>query len=272
MLCLAAILAAGWPAGADAQDKPVDEVVVEGRAEKQLDQMLQTFAPSRSGHQMARWDRRVCTRIYGLEPVHAAFVKERIDALADQVGLGAAKSPHCVPDIVIAFTLDADAVTAGLIKRHPELVGDIDFGEVTARTKAAYLAPHPVRWFGQDWNKVVDLTSASRIKTNSLRVISTTVSVVDLTKLDGINWGQLADFLGFVSLSRPRFDHVYSDPGTVLSLFTARDLGKPIPAGLTALDSSFLTNLYKTQARQTAEHQQQDIRRHVKADLAKAAN
>ena len=82
----------------------------------------------------------------------------------------------------------------------------------------------------------------------------------------------MADFLAFVTLSRPTFDHVYNDPGTILSLFTARDAGKPLPSGMTPLDISFLTNLYKTEQRQTAARQQQDIRRHVKQDLTKEAN
>jgi hypothetical protein len=272
LLVWAALLTAGWPRTVRAQTSAADEVVVRGRREKELDQLLETLAPSRMGRQIARWDRRVCTRLYGLESEHAAFVKARIDQLADRLGIGSVKSPRCTPDILVIFALDADAVAADLVRRYPMLVGEMDLGAVTKQARALYLAPRPVRWLGQDWVKPEELPTVSRIKTNFRQAISTTVSVVDLTKLDGINWGQLADFLAFVSLSRPKLDHVYNDPGTILSSFTARDAGKPLPTGLTPLDRSFLTNLYETTARQTADRQRQDIRRHVKADLAKEAN
>jgi hypothetical protein len=255
------------PAGAESGSS--DEIIVQARRETELRHLLQAMTPSRMGRQIARWDRKVCIRIDGLEAQHAAFVKARIGALADELGVGAVKSANCTPDITIIFALDADAVAATIVKRYPELIGEIDLGAVNKRTKAVYLAPHAVRWFGQDWLKPDQLGVASRLRVNSRQTFTAIVSVVDLTKLQGIAWGQLADFLAFVAMSRPDFDQVYSDPGTILSLFTLRDSGKPLPTGLTALDASLLSNLYKTPAEQTPERQQQDIRRHVKADLAK---
>jgi hypothetical protein len=255
------------PAGA--QNGSPEDIIIQGRREGELRHLLEAMTPSRMGRQIARWDRKVCIRVEGLEAQHAAFVKARISALADELGVGAVKSPDCTPDITIIFALDADAVTASLVKRYPELIGEIDLGAVNKRTKAVYLAPHAVRWLGQDWLKPDQLAVASRLRVGNRQAITAIVSVVDLTKLQGISWGQLSDFLAFVAMSRPNFDQVYSDPGTILSLFTLRDAGRPLPTGLTALDTSLLSNLYKTVAEQTPERQQQDIRRHVKADLAK---
>lgn len=272
LLLSLAVLAGGvWPGAIHAQTG-ADEVVVEARRQKALERLLKTMSPSRMGRQLARWDHKVCTRIDGLEATHADFIRTRVADVADQLGIGSVRSPHCLADIEIIFTLDADALTARLLKAHPELVGEIELGAVSDKTKAPYLAPHPVRWLGQDWTKPYLLSTSSRLTVPTVQYITATVAVVDLTKLQGISWGQLADFLAFVTLSRPTFDHRYEDPGTILSLFTARDAGKPLPAGITPLDMSFLTSLYKTDQRQRAERQEQDIRVRVEHDLAKARN
>ena len=210
---------------------------------------------------------RICSRIYGLEAEHAAFVKERIDGVAAEIGISTAKSAKCTPNVIVVFTLDADPLTAAFIKRYPEMIGEIQRGAVNARTKAPFLTPHPVRWFGHDMTRRDPLSVASRIHANSSQVINATYVIVDLNRLAGVNWGQLADFITFVSLSRPEFDRIYRDPGTILSLFTARDAGAPLPEGLTRLDRSFLSNLYATASNRDADVQQMDIRRRVKADL-----
>ena len=267
MLLPSLLLALADPATAAPPPATGADIVVQARRAAEIDRLISQMAPSRMGRQIARWDDRICSRIYGLEAEHAAFVKERIDGIAAEIGVSTAKSAKCTPNVIVVFTLDADPLTAAFIKRYPEMIGEIQRGAVNARTKAPFLAPHPVRWFGHDMMRRDPLSVASRIHANSSQVINATYVIVDLNRLAGVNWGQLADFITFVSLSRPEFDRTYRDPGTILSLFTARDAGAPLPEGLTRLDRSFLSNLYATANNRDADVQQMDIRRRVKADL-----
>jgi hypothetical protein len=249
--------------------RSVPDIVVQARPERALRPLLEALAPSRMGRQLARWDDRVCTRIFGLKDPYATFVKQRIDDLARALTISVAQSNKCQANVIVTFTLDADALTGALIRNYPELAGEVGRGAVNKRSVGPFLAPHPVRWLGVDLVKAEELPIASRLKTNSRQIIGTTYSIVDLNDLRGVTWNQLADFLAFVSLARPEFDRTYDDPGTILSLFTARDAGLQMPDGLTSIDRNFLRSLYRTDARQTAEQQRQDIRRQVKAALAK---
>lgn len=269
LLMLATLALLGWASAAGAQPKPTEDIIVEGRNRKAFAALLEAMAPSRSGRQIARWDQRVCTRVFGLEAQHAAYVKARIDSIATDLKLGAAKSPKCTPDVLVLFALDADEVAADIVSHYPDLIGEVSRGAVNRRTKEVYLVPRPVRWFGQDVVKAEGLPIATRLRMNSHQTINKIVLLIDLNKLDGISWGQLADFLAVVSMSRPELEHVYTDGETILSLFTARDQHKPLPIGITPLDRSFLINLYRTEARRSPDNQQQDIRRHVKSDLAR---
>lgn len=257
------------PATAQQMPKNQPDIVITGQLDAQIDAQVRRLAPSRNGRQIARWDGRdrLCVTVIGLWPERAAFLSQRIGAAAGMVGVQFTTNPKCVPNVFVVFTPEADKVAADLIKHHPELIQNVDmFGLPHGKLKAGYLAPRAVRWFSVDETTMADgeLSNDSaaiptRIKEPTRENIVLSLLLVDESKLAGIKWPQLGDYLAMTILSQPKIDADYGGDDSVLSIFAARDAGKHGPAGLTEQDKSFLTALYRSDAAGFVDQQRQQI-------------
>lgn len=96
---------------------------------------------------------------------------------------------------------------------------------------------------------------ASHITVNQVHDLSTVLIIVDSTRVQGLNWGQLADYVALMALTNVDVDADVSDAPTILSLFgTAPDSR---PQGLTAWDTAFLKALYHSS--RSAAYQRREV-------------
>ncbi|WP_375397412.1 hypothetical protein [uncultured Sphingomonas sp.] len=278
-LTLAAIAGLALAVPATAQDSkiPSDDIVVRGRRDKDVETFVRSLASDKDGRQLARWNGRLCVRIVGLWPERERTVGDRIAALAGRLGVSYQTPPKCTPNTVIAFTGQADKFTAEIVDAVPALISDVDsYGLPPRKQIARYLAPRPIRWFainattnadGQragavDRNGAGLATDASPSSIPASRIMARTrentvaaLIVVDESKLGGIKWTQLADYLAMVTFAQPRIDANFADSDSIMAMFAARDAGRAGPAGLTPADQAFLTALYRTDANLSSDQQ-----------------
>jgi hypothetical protein len=84
----------------------------------------------------------------------------------------------------------------------------------------------------------------SRITTNAVRAFSSVIVVVDLSRTEGLQLGQVTDYAAIVGLAEIRLRADLGTAPTLLRLFSTS--GGDHPTGLTAWDTSLLTALYHT--------------------------
>jgi hypothetical protein len=75
-----------------------------------------------------------------------------------------------------------------------------------------------------------------------VRTLSTVFVVIDQARLQGVSHGQLADYIGMVSLTRLKPEARLGDAQSILKLFDGAP--QAAPAGLTDWDQAFLKSLY----------------------------
>jgi hypothetical protein len=105
----------------------------------------------------------------------------------------------------------------------------------------------------------MDQMDASRIRLRNRRVIASTLIIVDIKRIDGLQWNQIGDYATMVALTNPKLGADYSGQDSILSLFSGAST--LAPAGLTATDRILLTSLYSSMPNQTAENQRAEMRR-----------
>ncbi len=251
---------------------PPADVVVRGSTDAELRRLTEALTRSTQGRQLSRWHRSVCASVIGFDDRHGAFIKARLTSLADSLGL---KPPaeRCAPNVFVIGTTGADGFTRALVKRSPGLFGNPNYGVAHGAGINPLLVPRPVRWIQGSQTVVSDCAVEgycnsyalnSRIKMPTHESLTASIVIVDLDKLNGLVWQQLADYVALVALARPKLDADYG-PGTILSLFAARDRGERGPAGLTAEDQAFLTALYRSNGEQAGWAQRYDIVRRMAA-------
>jgi hypothetical protein len=284
-LLAVAALSLALPAGA--QDKAPDDkdnkgdIIVNGRRDQDRDKQVETFvkslAPTGDNGQLARWNGRVCLAMVGLWPERRAYILDRIGAVAKTLDVDYEQAPKCTPNTLIVFTTNADKFTADALDKYPALVRNDLYGRPSRKELAPFIAPRPVRWFtinmptmadgkrvgSMDADGKVDveptIIPASRIRTRIRMNTFGGLIVVDESKVGGIKWPQLADYLAMVMFAQPEINADFASTDSVMAIFAARDAGKPGPAGLTPQDRSFLTALYRTDADLTASQQRGTI-------------
>jgi hypothetical protein len=97
--------------------------------------------------------------------------------------------------------------------------------------------------------------TASRLTHGGVRAIASAIVVVDAQQVASLDFGQLADYVGMVSLAQINLDR---DPGgapSILSLFQRAAVSPPV--GLTVWDEALLHAVYNS--RQTDRQQLSEI-------------
>jgi hypothetical protein len=85
---------------------------------------------------------------------------------------------------------------------------------------------------------------ASRLRYGAVLNLSSVIVVVDANRLEGLNFGQLADYIAMTGFAQVRLDADLGATPTILTLFrtpTSR------PDALTTWDAAFLASLYRTE-------------------------
>jgi len=194
------------------------------------------------------------------------FVLTRLSQIAKTVGapLG---SETCKPNLFVVVTPNPEL----LLKQWWRREWDLFDGEAGLSVRRFIETPRPVRvWYsastvgadGQFFVGLLDATStrarpfgeypfvrippdaATRLKLTATRNIFSVIVVVDSTKIGGINFGQLADYIGLVGLAHINFGEQPGDVPTILRLFESPE--KSRPPEMTAWDRALLHALYST--------------------------
>lgn len=232
----------------------------------------------------ARWDGRICVGVENIARDAAQYIADRISQVALEVGLRPGE-PGCAPNIAIVFSVDGAALATYLAESEPSMFRPFAGTGGTMHGLHALeeftTSDAAVRWWQismvVDWagNIAIELPnlghlppcygevricvsgSNSRI-TNAVRdELWAAYVIVDVTKLDGANWGQMADYLAMVSLAQIAPDADATGYDTILNLFHTQSRAY----GMTDWDRAYLQALYEFEPHRMPEQQRGAITR-----------
>jgi len=94
-----------------------------------------------------------------------------------------------------------------------------------------------------------NLAELSALEFDDVRAIGAVIEAIDVTRIAGVDFSRLADYLAMAALAEINFDADLRTAPTILRTFDARGVPVPVadaPAELTAWDRGFLHGLYVT--------------------------
>lgn len=286
---LAAVTAAvlALQSGAFAQQPPAqstaqnnDEIVVTGERMRSIlrDFVGDIAAPASSReNQLARWDHRICTGVFGMtNRDQAQFIGDRIAQRAFAIGLDASPA-GCRANIVIFVTPDANALAQTLAREYRGLMALRRDVNVNTPNMAALdgfaTSSRPVRWwhvsntYTADGMRVGDPMGGMASENGALvRVFDPTrlrravrqdferiIIVVDARQAAGHTLASLSDYLAMVSLAQLAPSIETASYPSVLNLFS----NDRSVTGMTNWDIAFLDGLYRAPRTANSARQQE---------------
>ena len=226
------------------------------------------------------WHDPICLRIVGVAAAQEQFLRERLTQIFTQAG-AAQGAPGCQANFHLIGSAHSAALIDAWINRNDHAGAAAPGWRRQARRLAV---PRPVRvWYdvyvvnadgtplgsaclGQSIGSEVPVScdaTATRLAFNQLARFDSLVMIVDLEQVADFGLAQLADYIGFVGLTRVNLDAPLQGEPTVLSLF--RVAREDRPAGLTDWDRAFLSALYHTNP--AVQGQEADIARSMAVTL-----
>ncbi len=239
---------------------------------KVLKQRIDTYISKVSGgnvhtddHPMARWREPICPLIAGLPPEDGQFVFDRLtdDFSSTDIALG---QTGCRPNFFIIATTNPEVTLKSLWHGAPNLDGgQTGFVHFIA-------TPRPVRvWYNAeiisgDGTPVTSFSLGDSVGGNSvlqgipqvhigpmphsefnaLPDLKSVIAVIDLTRVVGLDWRQVTDYIAMAGLTKANLDAHLDNTTTIMSLFSAP--GDARPEGLSSWDRYFIKELYQTDA------------------------
>ncbi len=260
------------PAQTTTDHKGLDTVTIEAHRRKELEHQVDHFVYSVTGHPwseaLARWNTKICPLVAGLPEAQGEFMLARLSQIAREAHAPLA-GEQCEVNFYVVLTPDPDALLDQWYARDKRL-----FMTRNGRgTINAFLgSKQPVRiWYNTDLlseGGILDssnattaslfgtgtgmdkanvpshkIPSASRLRYGAVLNLSSVVVVVDANRLEGVNFGQLTDYIAMAGLAQVRLDADVGAAPTILTLFRSPDNR---PAGLSPWDAAFLSSLYRT--------------------------
>jgi hypothetical protein len=241
-------------------------VTVEARRRRALiDKQVSEFVYSVAGpglaESLARWNVPVCVATAGLTAAEADFVKKRIARVAADavVPLG---GPACRPNFAVIVTPEPERLLREWWSEEHRLFNrDRGLGGVNRFIQAdqpvrvwhnACSAPPNIAAHAFSTSEHCNVgVTGSRLTWSVVRAIYTAIVVVDLTQIEGLTFGQVADYVAMVGLAKIRPNPELGDISTILGLFATN--GADRSKGLTTWDQSFLKAVYATTDGSTTE-------------------
>jgi hypothetical protein len=267
---------------ASSQTDQLPEVTIEGRRqalEKEAHTFVGKLTHSRrfSAESVPRWTQPLCFLVSGLPRDRAEFVVARLSKLALSVGarLRNVGCSRTSANFLVVFTPNPPE-TLKYLNRHPALLFHAD-----ARPQQidSFLSP-PKSEVVRVWHNAevrspdgAPLDSgganpcaympgflvncgakASRATLSAVQIFTQSLVVVDSTRLQGIQLGQISDYIAMAGLVDLDLDTNFGDAPSVLRLFTVAPNERP--EGLTDWDRAFLSALYHTDQRSSLQRGQ----------------
>ena len=253
------------PQSADPGASAVEDVTVVGAASRRaMEIYARRIGSGPMGRLSPRWNDRTCVRVVNMDADHASFLKSRIGTVARAIGLSPDASPDCEPNITVYASDDPDALADRLTEAAPRSFrparANVSLGD--AALEAFRTSDAPVRWWqvslplmadsGQPaielgvndpapLSRSVAVHNGSRLGGNVRDDLIGVTIILDLTKLGGVPFNAVSDYVAFVALAPadPRVETQGFD--TVLNLFERPGIG-----GLTLTDEDYLFALYSS--------------------------
>jgi hypothetical protein len=280
---------------ASAGKAPLDTVTVEAQRErKEVEREVNEFVFAvavRSLHDsLSRWNTPVCPLVAGLPKEQGEFVLARLSQVATE-----AKTPlageHCKANFFVVVTPQPEVLVRKWWARDRRMF-DTRNGMGGVRTfidtPRAVRVWHNVGFASADGKPVtsdsladalvgtslglnlqmanvptVQVSMGTRLRYSAVRSISSVIVVVDANRMQGLNVGQLADYVGMVGLAEVNQDAEVGPVPTILRLF--RENRDP-PQALSAWDQAFLASLYG--AEQASVMEESRMKRSMVSTLA----
>ena len=261
------------PPAAEAPVRLEDVVTNARRLEDATTDLVGEIAAPVRRRGLARWHDGVCVGVGNLDPAIAQQMTDRISDVARELGLKAGE-PGCHPSILIVATTDANAFTAEFVAMRPRLfrVGGSGMDRGSAAFEDFIRTERPVRWWSVSqptdadsgmpavrlpgqvrgaatgdgsvlaYAPLIAVRGPSRLVSQYRQDLKRTFVIIDVDRLNGVNLGQLSDYVAMVSLAQidPEADTARFE--TILNVF---DEGVGAE-GLTGWDMAYLRGLYDT--------------------------
>ncbi|HZV83512.1 MAG TPA: hypothetical protein VFF48_00855 [Brevundimonas sp.] len=268
LLILAAPAAAQVPAR-DPAPAELENVVVEGRRlSETIERFVDDVVAPPVGRGPARWNRKVCVGALNLRREAAQVVLDQVSRIALELGLEPG-DPGCKPNIFIIATNDGEGLAKALVERKPRTFRPNYSGAARSRTALERFqsGAEPVRW----WHISMPVTETgepavrlpgygppmiredgSRLTTRIRNNLLGALVILDLEKMDGVNFQQLGDYIGMIAMAQIDPEAETATYDTVLNLFQSPGAVD----GLTDWDRSYLSALYDAELNRRAPSQQ----------------
>jgi hypothetical protein len=88
------------------------------------------------------------------------------------------------------------------------------------------------------------IPTGTRLRRSLVQSLSSVIVVVDGNRVQNLQLGQLADYMGMVGLAEVNLDADVGSAPSIMKLF--RDVPDP-PQGLSSFDQAFLSSLYRAE-------------------------
>jgi hypothetical protein len=271
------------PLHAIAAEQQLDGVTIEAQRNEreqlrhQVDQFVTTAVVHHVGESLMRWDTPVCPLVGGLPREQGEDVLQRFSQAARSAGVPLAPE-KCMANLFIIASSQTAQILAELPKKRPAL---FDTTNGLGGLQHFLLTDRPVRvWY--NWQNQGDPNAAifiiatflgnspamggaigpgsftgagdgvrgykmpnSRLSLTVTKSINSAVIIVDLTRMKGVNVGQLADYVTMVGLAEINLDRTIISAPSVLRLFSEPSQA-PVD-GMSPWDQAPLKSLYSTQ-------------------------
>jgi hypothetical protein len=295
---------ASAPAAQDAPSTTVAPVTVTVQATpkaiiSQSDSFVQHYSAVSSPEidQIGRWRDPVCVQVEGLVPKQAALIKARIEEVAQEVGLRAARA-GCKANVEIVFADKPQAAMDAVARRREYLLGyehrhnrdrlktvtrpiqswyvtstrSTSSGNIAALVEAG-IAVQLHLSVVDDPDNMPPMGCMSNPFTHCYASAFENVFIAaDSKVLEGKNLGLVADYMVMLALSKPRsLDGCNALPSVVDRFAQTACPGRDPPDGLTPADASYLTALYAADLEGIKNFEWSDITRRMAAILIKAS-
>ncbi|WP_367160475.1 hypothetical protein ABUE34_03290 [Kozakia baliensis] len=269
---------------------------VHGLSEEEIRHSVEQLTATPWYKQLSRWDTSLCPLIVGLPEPFKGIVFDHIQRTATMV-MGT-RPKHCTKNnAIIAVTQDGTQTFDEIYKRMPALGQGFDslgYFKSDQTTPDKYdvsllREPRPVRWYRGVTTDLADGVVGRMINLSNGRRVASIVSygdrgiltqkdtisrtsslilIVDLPRAAGPTWGQLADYIAFVTLASPGLGETFSRT-SIMSLFNGGHFQSTAPTRLTNFDIAMLKSLYKADNDVEAHDEQAQIAHDVTHALAR---
>jgi hypothetical protein len=230
------------------------------------------------------WRRPICPLVAGLPREEGEYIFEHLTAVLTLVGATRGRT-GCHPNFFVVATSEPESVLNGVWDHNPHA-----FGGASPTLVEQFIAkPRPVRlWYNTipasaEGSPVTYTVGFSNLVGSQFDGIPTfyhdgnglrqrfavvrdmlaVVAIVDLTRVAGLDWAQVTDYIAMAGLANVDLDANVGDTPTILHLFATP--ADSAPKSLSDWDVALLQGLYHSDA--TSRHQRMAVTQQMVQDL-----